>query len=161
MSRMFVDNIVEKTSANGVHIPGHVLQVQYNSVGNTGFSTTSSTDVAVTGFNVNITPKFSNSLIVFSTEIHGRPSADANAYIRFSIVDSLNNNTQWNSGTFAASEGYLQTGWITTPINHTNVAGTTNAMRLQLMVRVTGGGTYDISWSGGDIRTVQAMEIAQ
>ena len=27
---MYVDNIVEKTSANGVHIPGHLIQSVHN-----------------------------------------------------------------------------------------------------------------------------------
>ena len=28
MSKLFVDDIVEKTSGHGVHIPGHVVQKQ-------------------------------------------------------------------------------------------------------------------------------------
>jgi hypothetical protein len=28
-STLYVNNLIEKTSGNGVHIPGHVLQVQY------------------------------------------------------------------------------------------------------------------------------------
>ena len=27
-STLYVDNLIEKTSGNGVHVPGHVVQVQ-------------------------------------------------------------------------------------------------------------------------------------
>jgi len=65
MSNLYVDNIVEKTTGNGVHIPGHVIQVVHE----TG------ADAEVTGssntwFNgpiaVSITPKFASSKILFT-----------------------------------------------------------------------------------------------
>ena len=39
MSTLYVDTITEKTSGNGVQIPGHVVQVQTR-VANNGISTT-------------------------------------------------------------------------------------------------------------------------
>ena len=56
MSTLYVDTINEKTSGNGVQIPGHVVQVQYRAVANTGFSTTSSSMVDLTNWYVDITP---------------------------------------------------------------------------------------------------------
>ena len=77
MSTMYVDNIVEKTSANGVHIPGHVIQV-VQGLGNTARQTYSSTSY----FNliiVSITPKFSTSKILISG--HTSLTRSASAYI--------------------------------------------------------------------------------
>ena len=57
MSILKVDTINEKTSGNGVQIPGHVIQYQYRNPTNTGFSSNSSTMVDVTNYYVDITPK--------------------------------------------------------------------------------------------------------
>ena len=59
-STLYVDKVVEKTSAAGVHIPGHVVQYQHT-------STTTATTIAA-GANtdlltINFTPKSSTSLI--------------------------------------------------------------------------------------------------
>ena len=52
--------------------------------------------------------------------------------------------------------------WLEVVLKHTNVAGTTNPMRLQFQVRVSGGGgTLDLRWSGGDDRIVEVYEVAQ
>ena len=60
MSTLKVDSLVEKTSGNGVHIPGHVIQV-VNSTETSASSATSSSPVEV--LSVNITPKSSNGKI--------------------------------------------------------------------------------------------------
>jgi|DEB0MinimDraft_4_1074332.scaffolds.fasta_scaffold98388_2 hypothetical protein len=63
MSTLFVDTINEKTSGNGVAIPGHVVQYQgLASWSNTQANSSSSWTTAET---VSITPKFSNSKILF------------------------------------------------------------------------------------------------
>ena len=60
-STLYVDSLVEKTSGNGVHIPGHVIQVVRNSF-TAAHNTTTSTSYVSMGspFNLAITPKFSN-----------------------------------------------------------------------------------------------------
>ena len=60
MSILKVDTINEKTSGNGVHITGHVVQVVHNKHGNVDSSANGYVDVVSTTF----TPKFSNSLII-------------------------------------------------------------------------------------------------
>ena len=77
MSILKVDTINEKTSGNGVAIPGHVIQV-VQSVGSVGRQTYSSTSY----FNliiVNITPKFSTSKILISA--HTSLTRTVSAYI--------------------------------------------------------------------------------
>ena len=65
MSTLFVDTINEKTSGNGVQIPGHVVQViqQENTVGAIG---TASTSFVATGHIVSITPLSASSKILIS-----------------------------------------------------------------------------------------------
>ena len=62
MSTLFVDTINEKTSGNGINIPGHVVQVQNGTTLTGGLSTTSTSYVA-TGVKVTITPTSTNSKI--------------------------------------------------------------------------------------------------
>jgi len=62
MSTLKVDSVVEKTSGNGVHIAGHVIQTQsYTLQGSVTFTNHSST--VNSGLEIAITPKFSNSKI--------------------------------------------------------------------------------------------------
>ncbi len=66
MSILKVDTINEKTSGNGVAIPGHVIQVVHQP-----FSTsmnTSSLSFVSTGHSVTITPKSSSSKILISVQ---------------------------------------------------------------------------------------------
>ena len=76
MSTLYVDTINEKTSGNGIYIPGHVVQVvQGESTALTTFQTASWAD---TGISATITPKLSNSKVLvivnsnFGTEQGGR-----------------------------------------------------------------------------------------
>ena len=62
MSNLYVDTINEKTSGNGVHIPGHVIQV-VQSTGTNGSIFTSSNAYVATPYSATISPKFSSSEI--------------------------------------------------------------------------------------------------
>lgn len=67
MSTLYVDTINEKTSGNGIYIPGHVLQV-IQSEGPDGQISTSSTNFVASGHTASITPSSSSSkLLVFFT----------------------------------------------------------------------------------------------
>ena len=64
MSKLFVDDIVEKTSGHGVQIPGHILQVK-QTVSKDTFSTDVGPNfVEVTGLRCNITPASTSSKIL-------------------------------------------------------------------------------------------------
>ena len=63
-SILTVDNLVGKTTANNIHIPGHVVQVidgRTISYSNHATTSYSNTNLAVT-----ITPKYANSKLFFS-----------------------------------------------------------------------------------------------
>lgn len=64
MSTLFVDTINEKTTGNGIYVPGHVVQVKQTVFKDT-FSTAIGPGFAeVTGLRCSITPKSTNSKIL-------------------------------------------------------------------------------------------------
>ena len=70
MSTLFVDTINEKTSGNGIQIPGHVVQIVSTAKTDT-FTGNSTSFVDITGFSVSITPKYNNSKILIYTTMTG------------------------------------------------------------------------------------------
>jgi len=162
MSTLFVDTINEKTSGNGISIPGHVVQVQYRKQANNTFTSTSSSMTDMTDWYVDITPKSASNLIIWQSTITLKLN-DSDGYARFRIVDSNNSDAVWNTNTYMGSCGYYQAtnGFMDEPLFHINTAGTTSAMRLQLQFQINSGGTLSREWSGSDDRIIMAMEIAQ
>ena len=64
MSTLYVDTINEKTSGNGIYIPGHVLQVQQTVFKDTFSTSIGSGFAEVTGLRCSITPKSTSSTIL-------------------------------------------------------------------------------------------------
>ena len=62
MSKLFVDDIVEKTSGHGVVIPGHILQV-VNKTDGANQVISGATSTEYTGIATTITPKVTGSKI--------------------------------------------------------------------------------------------------
>jgi hypothetical protein len=62
MSKLYVNQIVEANAGAGVHIPGHVVQVQTYSSSSASISTGSSSYVS-SGLSCGFTPKYNNSLL--------------------------------------------------------------------------------------------------
>ena len=67
MSTLFVDTINEKTSGNGIQIPGHVVQIIEDN-NSTNYVATSSTGTWVNVMSSSITPKSSTSKIYVAFE---------------------------------------------------------------------------------------------
>ena len=139
---------------------GSVLQAQYKKITTNVFSTTSTSMVDWTGAYVDITPKFSNSILIWQASLVMNSNSSGD-YARFIIVDALNSDTQWSSNTYMGYYGYYSgtSEYNDVPLIHANTAGTTNPMRLQLQTLVTGGTLQD-NWSGADDRTIIVTEIA-
>ena len=155
-------NTIIVPSGQTLTAPGHVIQYVYRTPVNAGFSTTTTgSNLDVPDFYVDITPKFSNSIIVFKTT-HTAQTGATSQYGRYRVADSNNSYAVFNTNTDIAATGFQGTSWVDTPIQATNLAGTTNTMRLQLQVTVNGGaGTFDGGWSGSADKIVEAWEIAQ
>ena len=69
MSILKVDTINEKTSGNGVQIPGHVIQFLSQEI--TAYTTTNSSSAVATGFTLTITPKSTSSIIKCTVGFNG------------------------------------------------------------------------------------------
>ena len=90
MSILKVDTINEKTSGNGVHIAGHVVQTQTLSRARTARQTINSTSYVVVNdgngaFQLAITPKFSTSKIIGMFTIGGIATTTNGTSMGFSV----------------------------------------------------------------------------
>jgi len=161
MSILKVDTINEKTSGNGVAIPGHVIQVQRASIGG-NITTTSSTAVA-TGLECAITPKSATSLIKVQC-LGGRSYVQAGQQLDLSLFkDGSNVNSvgtgRWESKYSATDHhhgGYSACYFET--------AGSTSARTYQVYFDVGSGTIYfNNSPSGSNEYIVHLLvqEIAQ
>ena len=144
--------------------PGSVIQYNYRQVRNINFTTSSSTMIDIDNFYVDITPKNANNLLIVSTNFTASLN-DQDGYARYRIVDSNNNDTQWSNNTYMGSSHYYAlhstAEWLEVVLKHTNVARTTNTMRLQFQVQINDGGLINLAWSSGDDRIVEVFEVAQ
>ena len=144
--------------------PGTIIQYQYRKVTNSVFNTASTSMTDLSDFYVDITPRASGNLLVVSTNFTAGLN-DNDGYARYRIVDANNSDTKWSSNTYMGASHYYAPHnprqWIEVVLKHTNLAGTTNAMRLQFQLQVNSGGTLDLQWSESDDRIVEVYEVAQ
>ena len=174
MSKLFVDDIVEKTSGHGVSIPGHVVQhVFAQKTGtNTGL-TTSSTSHTTTGMFVTITPKFSNSIIIGWVTYNYWFSGGSTADYSVSTIyrDSTNLASLAQSVASAPSAGAQdmqlnpsrnpQSGYNSSiHFDFKDAPATTSATTYTLYCRTYAGGTMYVNYAN-QLSTISVMEIAQ
>jgi hypothetical protein len=183
MSVLKVDTINEKTSGNGVAIPGHVIQTIFDDPtsafssanGNTQVATTS-TSYVNTGVKITITPKFSSSLVLLNASIHMATPVNEYSYITVKRVISGGATTDLghvhsdgrNFGVIAKGAGNAY-GWDNVPICFPDKPNTTSSIEYQLWWRnnSTSGTTY-VGWTSAsngtfphNLNFVNVMEIAQ
>ena len=70
MSILKVDTINEKTSGNGVYIPGHVIQVVYNTSPANSLQAIDSASFVATNISASITPKSSSSSMFITCDVN-------------------------------------------------------------------------------------------
>ena len=159
-STLYVDNLIEKTSGNGVHIPGHVMQVVQSTWGQANSNITSSSFTA-TGHTVTITPKLSTSQVLLYVLGGGQYLPQGNT---MGSVTIYRGSTNIGSGTRGLQSFYTvgTTGFTITPhgMMVLDSPSTTSATTYQTYAK-TDGGTYQ--YNGPDRGNVNfvAMEIAQ
>ena len=156
MSILKVDTINEKTTGNGVHIAGHVIQVvTSNKTTQTQITSTSAVD---TGLSVSITPQFNTSKIFISLSTLGicyNPSYIIHRLLRDSTIiygdAAYNNQNYWMPVSFG--------------IQHLDSPATTSAITYKTMAYISNsGGDLRFNYNGdGTTHTasITAMEIAQ
>ena len=167
MSTLFVDTINEKTSGNGVAIPGHVVQVQtYLDNSNSSFETTSTSYVTSAGNlpSLSITPQYSNSKILILAHLgmqHDSGSQIENTIFRIvsgqSNVDLSGGNSYGLcfKGT-ADPSGF----WVQANISVADTPGTTSQVTYTWYSRSENGGNIYANHAGSS-NAMTLMEIAQ
>lgn len=167
MSTLKVDTIQGKTTAGTVAMPsGSVVQIAQREVANSFFSTTNNYSFTdVTNFYVDITPKFSDSIIIFEAEVIGNVNNSA-THADFRVVNSNNSDAVIHTGTLTATFGYYNSmtgNYEEIPIRAVDAnCGTTSTMRLQLQTALgnnSAGNQFTINWGANTYKTITATEI--
>ena len=174
MSTLFVDDINEKTSGNGVQIPGHVVQVLQDTKTDTT-STTSTSFTDISGLAVSITPKATSSKMLVTYSVN-MGTDDANfAYLRLMrdstaiiLGDADGTRVQVTSQYYSENNEGNMAGRSFTFLDSPN---TTSQVTYKVQFRCATAGTTTINKSfrdsnstGFDGRapsTIIVMEIAQ
>ena len=139
MSTMRVDTIEEKTSGNGVKIPGHVVQCVPANGNNTQYSNANAW--GNTQVINSITPKYSTSTILGQATVAVWRSG-TNAYYGVRVE-----NTGGNTGIKAIyGDGYIQASgeplsWQSS-YEFTYTAGTTSAVQSMFQIHPAGGSLW-------------------
>ena len=181
MSILKVDTINEKTTGNGVAIPGHVIQVVASEKTDTSAASTTLPTFTDTGLSCTITPKFSNSKILvqvnvglgISTSVFNQMRVVRNiaggAFSMISVADSASNRTAAHAAVYDLdNQGmvYMQ------DFIHLDSPATTSAVIYKVQHGQSGGSqavyinrsTRDNDTAAYDVRTTSRIilqEIAQ
>jgi hypothetical protein len=161
MSNLYVDSITEKTTGNGVHIPGHVIHCEQQK-GNNTFTSSGSAWVN-SGVIFNYTPKRSDSLIVCQVQVAVWRSATNGAYFGVRVVNSGGNTS--TPATYG--DGYSQSNHMAWDTNYqfSYISGTTSQVTHTFQIHPNGGGMWfpnNASTFSPDSRWVATItEVAQ
>ena len=156
-------NIITSTSPDADRFKaGEIVQVVYsefNMTSNNPLVDGTYTSVAATGLTATITPKFSNSKIIFETNITCNLN-DTDGHSRWQIYDATNARI-FGANTFCAAGHYNSNSneYQDVIIRCLGEALNTNAMTLAVRVQVNSGGTLTFGWSGSDNRLITMTEI--
>tara|TARA_B100000073_G_scaffold146971_1_gene120985 strand:+ start:668 stop:1216 length:549 start_codon:yes stop_codon:yes gene_type:complete len=182
MSILKVDTINEKTSGNGVAIPGHVIQV-VNSIRNTAVSTTSSSFASVDNLSLNITPKSNTSKILVEVKLNNISVASGHLAMFRLVRDStviaghsgsgiIGNNSAFAAGGGGGNSDSTYNGGDSRKINSGGVTfldspATTSSTNYKVEIASSNNGTtvYLNRWAlnadVGAVSSITLMEIAQ
>tara|TARA_Y100001972_G_scaffold124536_1_gene173930 strand:+ start:519 stop:1013 length:495 start_codon:yes stop_codon:yes gene_type:complete len=164
MSILKVDTINEKTSGNGVRIPGHVVQVQRTYVASASEISTTSTSLAASGIQCSITPKFNNSLITvdftctMAEAFAGSQSMEGRMYLKIGSASIAQ-----MTGAGAYHLYYMANAYdVYQPIAFSGsyTATSTDTLMFEPYFKSSGGGTMKLAHTASSY-ALTAMEIAQ
>ena len=156
-------NIITSTSPDADRFKaGEVVQVvttYFNMSSNNPMVNGTYTSLAATGLTATITPKFSNSKIIFETNITCNIN-DTDGHSRWQIYDATNSRV-FHNNTYCAAGHYNSnsTEYQDVIIRCVGTAVNTNAMTLAVRVQINSGGTLNFGWSGSDDRVITMTEI--
>ena len=157
MSILKVDTINEKTSGNGIKIPGHVVQVQQYYNAYTGHTTSTSASFVASGVTKSITPKYSNSLILIQSNV---TMAYSNQWFKTKMY--LNGSPMTGAGDF--HHGYMDNshnGYAGLSFQGQHQATSTNTLTFEIYSALgTAGNTSYITHNQASA-AITLWEIAQ
>ena len=173
MSTLYVDNLIEKTSGNGVHIPGHVIQHQYSYYAYSGASNeteTSSTSWTASGFNVTITPSSTNSRIIFMAALNVKRTVNAGqSYLDLQVRRSIGGGAYTVTSPIEADGDHAMHSDHSTSLEYPQLTlivpdhpNTTSAVNYKVYIRnsASNSNVMRVGENGAN-EFVHVMEIAQ
>ena len=155
MSTLFVDTINEKTSGNGILIPGHVVNI-HNILKTDTQTSTSSSWVDITGLSITFTPKSSTNKILIQGHVTCSINYDASMSIKpvktvngvstdIAIADAAGSRVRGHTG-----YGYYNNSWnhyhyTQFPINAVHTLSSSSSTTIKMQIR--NGDTSNIGWA--------------
>jgi hypothetical protein len=157
-STLYVDNLIEKTSGNGVHVPGHVVQVQSAETTTVVIGGSQTGTLFDVGLSCNITPKFATSkiLVIVSLRLYTQKGCN-------SLARTLRDTTSIHSvARFGLSdeEGSQGDGGYYS-VNVLDAPATTSQITYKCQVGRASGSNNWYAHIDGDKSTITLQEIAQ
>ena len=164
MSKLFVDDIVEKTSGHGVNIPGHVVHVSQAVTTASQVSSSQTSLVDITGATLTITPKSTSNKILLMFDLGAYSNNGSTfpipyyAIVRGSTVihqksgfylDARSSGTVFGQQLFRVCMSYLDS------------PSTTSATTYKLQYKSASGGSGHPTLGIEEGSTFTLMEIAQ
>lgn len=163
MSTLYVDTITEKTSGNGVQIPGHVVQVV--NINSTANNYTNSSSYTATTLTVQITPKSNTSKVLILLSPKVRVYNNSGADSRVDIRLSRDANSSFLFMNEVKSYDYGSSGHLVEQVPHTTFLdspATTSTITYTVYWRLDAGTAAELNATGGsNVSTLTLMEIAQ
>ena len=183
MSTMYVNQVRELNVGSGVHIPGHVLQVQHAvQKGTLNFGSSSFADL--TGLSITFTPLASNSKLLILPMINAQGYGMGNTcQIRpvvihgsttdadFAVADTAGSRTRSMMGNFAANstDGNHMQSPTTGMVEYTITNTSQHTVKMQM--KTQGGATVYVNrnkndndnsdWGARGLSSLTIWEIAQ
>ena len=151
------------TQAKRTYAAGEVVQtvfVDYLNNNTSLVTEITSTNYTDIGINIDITPKYANSLLIFETDLNCALN-DSDGHSIWDVYDAT--NSRYFSSNDCGSAGHYGAGtghYVSQHIRIKGAALNTSAMQLRLRVLVRSGGTLNSSWSQ-DSRFASVTEIRQ
>ena len=157
MSTLFVDTINEKTSGNGILIPGHVVNI-HNILKTDTQTSTSISWIDITGLSITFTPKSSTNKILIQGHVACSINYDTSMSIKpvkvvgavstdIAIADTAGSRVRGHTGSGYYNGNYNHYHYTQFPINavHTLSSSSSTTIKIQIRNGDTSGAGYAVN----------------
>ena len=160
MSILKVDTINEKTSGNGVAIPGHVVQVVQGTLGSA--INTTATSYSDTGLTATITPTSATSKILVITSASGnvQDNATSNETANVNLVRGSTQISEFQTQIRTRGGTGGENAPFHTGFSFLDSPSTTSATTYKVQQKVVSAEVLSFNY-GSSTATITLMEIAQ